>query len=300
MPTRHASGYEILLSSGEYEARIVTVGAGLASLKYAGRDLVVAHDADEIPEGYLGKTLMPWPNRIAGGAYTWEGVTYTVDVNEAATGSALHGLMTWVDWTIIHADSDSATLGAFIAPRYGYPWPIEAWVTYALSACRGLTVTLVAKNVGSTPAPYGVSSHPYLSLDGKKNDGYEVTIPASEIIQVDQNMAPVETVPVDDLERDFRTPRLLGSQSVDHAFTGLPEGEWTVQLRDPETGLTVQLKADTPWVQAFTADSMGRTGIAVEPMTCPPNAFNSGKDLIVLAPGQSHTMTFTIIGSIES
>lgn len=298
MKTRHASGTEIRLSSGAYEARIVSVGAGIAGLTLDGADLVMPHAADELPDGYLGKTLMPWPNRIAGGAYTWEGVEYRVPVNEPATGAALHGLMTWVDWDIVHADSDSATLGAFIAPRYGYPWALEAWVTYALSEERGLSVTLHATNIGDEPAPYGVSSHPYLTLDNAPNAGYELSVPAASILEVDERLAPVALRPVGELDRDFRTGRLLGDQSVDHAFTGLPEGDWAVTLRDPLSGKSVSLTAEAPWVQVFTADHLGRRSVAVEPMTCPPDAFNSHEGVIVLAPGQSHSMTFTISGDL--
>lgn len=298
MVTRSASGTEIRLSSGDYEARIVSVGAGLAGLRLAGRDLVIPHSVDELPEGYLGKTLMPWPNRITGGAYTWEGVEYRVPVNEPATGAALHGLMTWTDWSIIHSDSDSATLGAFIAPRYGYPWALEAWTTYALNEARGLTVTLHAKNVGAASAPYGVSHHPYLTLDGARNDAYELTIPAATILEVDERLAPLARLAAGELDRDFRTPRLLGAQSIDHAFTDLPEGEWSVRISDPESGLSVAVTSDARWVQVYTADSLDRVGVAVEPMTCPPDAFNSGEDVLVLAPGESHTMTFTIAGSL--
>lgn len=299
MTTRSASGTEIVLRSGDYEARIVTVGAGLAGLTYAGRDIVLPHSVDELPEGYLGKTLMPWPNRIADGVYTWEGTTHEVPVNEASTGAALHGLMTWVDWDVIHSDSDSATLGAFIAPRYGYPWALEAWVTYALDQTRGLSVTLHAKNIGTDPAPYGVSSHPYLTIGKARNDAYELSVPAATIVEVDENLAPVALRPAAELDRDYREAHALAGQQIDHAYTDLPEGEWTVSIRDPESGLNVGVTSDARWVQVYTGDSLDRIGVAVEPMTCPPNAFNSGTDVIVLAPGESHTLTFTIAASID-
>lgn len=298
MTRRQASGTEIRLRSGAYEARIVSVGAGIAGLTLKGADLVMPHAADELPDGYLGKTLMPWPNRIAKGTYTWEGTEYQVPVNETSTGAALHGLMAWVDWNIVHADNDSATLTSFIAPRYGYPWALEAAVTYALHAQRGLSVTLHATNITDQPAPYGVSSHPYLTLNNAPNANYELTIPARSILEVDAELTPVTLRSVSELDRDFQRGRLLGEQVVDHAFTDLPQEGWTVTLRDPSHTQFVSLSADTPWVQVFTADSLGRQSVAVEPMSCPPNAFNTHNDLIVLAPGQSHSMTFTICGDL--
>jgi aldose 1-epimerase len=89
----------------------------------------------------------------------------------------------------------------------------------------------------------------------------------------------------------------LGRQALDTTFTNLvagPEGTWRVDLAHPRTGRGVTLWADAKayqWLQVFTGDSLPLpsrrvSGIAVEPMTCPPNAFNSGDDLLVLEPGQ--------------
>ena len=299
MSTRSASGREIVLESGDYRARIVTVGAGLAGLSLAGHDLVIPHSVEEIPAGHLGKMLLPWPNRIADSTYEWNGARYEVDRTERSTGAALHGLMSWVEWDIVHADQDSATLGAFLAPRKGYPWALETWVTYALNADSGLSVSVHTKNIGTQAAPYGVSSHPYVTLNGAPNDSYELSIPATSILEVDEKLTPVGKRPVADMGRDFTRPRILGDLTIDHAFTDLPEGEWTVTIRDPESGMSVALSSDAKWVQVYTAEVLDREGIAVEPMTCPPNAFNSHEDLIVLEPGHSHTLTFSIRGSLS-
>ncbi len=297
--TRTTSGLEIVLASGGYEARLVTVGAGLAGLTLNGHHLTIPHAASDLPRGWLGKALLPWPNRISGGTYTWEGTTYQLPVNEPEHHAALHGLMGWVDWSVVHVDDDSATLGAFVAPRYWYPWAIESWVTYALHAETGLTVTLTSTNVGSTTAPYGASSHPYLSLDLADNAGYELTVPAASVLETDANMAPVALRRVGDLDLDFRHPRALGTSRIDHAFTDLPEDTWSVCLHSPNTGQSTVLEADAPWVQVYSGDQLGRRGVAVEPMTCAPNAFNSGAGLIRLEPRQSHSLTFTIRGVWE-
>lgn len=301
MNTRSVSGTEISLESGDYSARIVTVGAGLARLTRRGKDLIIPHSAHELPPAYLGKTLMPWPNRLAQGTYTWRGTTYRVPVNEPETGNALHGFMCWVDWNVIHADKDSTTLGAFIAPRPGYPWPLEAWVTYALSERRGLTVTLTAKNIGDSPAPYGVSSHPYLSLDGQPADSYELALPARTVLVTDEHMIPQSRCEAATLGLDFHKPRLIEDTTIDHAFTDLSDDTWSVVLNTADGSMRVALSCDAPWVQVYTADNedLRRRGVAVEPMTCPPNAFNTGEDLSVLQPDESHTMSFTIDASFN-
>ncbi|WP_240471024.1 aldose-1-epimerase [Schaalia suimastitidis] len=290
------SGTEIVLTSGLYSARIVTVGAGIAGLKLKGVDLIHPHSVDELPQGYLGKTLVPWPNRIANGAYTWNGVQYAVPINEPETGTALHGLMCWQDWQIVHADRDSVTLSSFVAPRYGYPWPLQTSVTYALHGETGLSVTITTKNIGTQTAPYGSSSHPYLTLGMRPVDAYELTLPASQVALVDESMIPTTCVEVEEAQMDYRLPRLIGAQSIDNAFTSLPQGPWTVRLAHGESW--VELESDARWVQLYTGERVGRQSVAVEPMPCAPNAFNSGDGLVELAPGTSHTLRFTVRGHI--
>lgn len=293
---RTTSGTELVLTSGGYTARIVSVGAALASLQLDGHDLVVPHQASDLPRAWQGKTLLPWPNRITDATFVFAGERFDVPVNERETGAALHGLMGWVDWRIVHADSDSATLGAFVAPRYGYPWALESWVTYALHEDTGLSVTLTSTNVGAQAAPYGVSQHPFLSLDQRRVDGCELAVPASRVLEVDSRMAPVALRDVEELGLDFGASRLLGSQSVDHAFTGLPQ-EWTVTLRDPDSGAGVSMTSDAPWLQVYSGEILDRVGVAVEPMSCAPDAFNSGEGLVVLEPGASHTLTYSLEGT---
>lgn len=292
---RTTSGTELVLTSGGYTARIVSVGAALASLDLEGHDLVVPHRARDLPRAWQGKTLIPWPNRITEGTYRFDGERFDVPVNERETGAALHGLMGWVDWRVVHADADSATLGAFVAPRYWYPWALESWVTYALHGDTGLSVTITSTNVGARPAPYGVSQHPFLTVDGRRADDCELAVPASRVLEVDSRMAPVALRDVGELDLDFRSARMLGGRSVDHAFTGLPPEGWTVTLRDPDSGAGVALNADAPWVQVYSGEILDRVGIAVEPMSCAPDAFNSGEGLVILEPGASHTLTYTVV-----
>ena len=117
MLDRGASGREIALQAGDYEARIVTVGAGLAGLHYRGHELVVPHGVGECPPGYLGKVLMPWPNRVAGGSYSWEGTSYDLPVDEPTFGTSLHGFVAFQEWEIAEAASSSVLLRTLIAAR---------------------------------------------------------------------------------------------------------------------------------------------------------------------------------------
>lgn len=287
-------GGEVLtLAAGDYRATVVTVGAGLAGLTWRGGHVVVGHDPGELPVGYLGKTLVPWPNRITGGRYEFAGEAHEVPVNEHETGAALHGLLCWVAWDVAAATEDEVTLTTELAPRYGYPFWLRSTVTYRLDAEAGLTVSITSTNLGDAPAPYGASSHPYLSCDLAPVDECTLTAPGARVLEVDERLAPVGLRDVAG-DLDLREPRVLGGRRVDHAFTGLPEGGWSVTLEHPGTPFRARMHADAPWVQVYSGEKVGRRGVAVEPMTCPPDAFNSGTDLVVLAPGEEHTLTLRI------
>ena len=296
MLDRGASGREVILSAGDYEARIVTVGAGLAGLTYRGHDLVVPHSVNQCPPGYLGKVLMPWPNRVAGGSYSWEGTFYDLPVDEPTFGTALHGFAAFQEWEIAEADDSSVLLRTLIAARYSYPWTLAVSARYSLDADAGLSVELSATNIGEGTAPYGVGFHPYLAIDDTRADDLELENPAAIIYEADTSMIPVAAHDVADFGLDFRSPARIGASQLDHAFAGLPEGTWAVTLRDPASGVGVSLSSDARWLQVYSADYIGRVGVAVEPMSCPPNAFNSGTDIVALGAGQTHTLSARITG----
>ena len=300
MVTVGASGREVSLTAGDYRARIVTVGAGLAGLTYRGHELIIPHSVDECPPAYLGKVLMPWPNRVARGTYSWEEVSYDLPVDEHAFGTSLHGFVAFQEWEIAEADTSSVLLRTLIPARYSYPWTLVASARYSLDPERGLAVELSATNIGEGTAPYGVGFHPYLAVDGVRVDDLELENPASIIYEADASMIPVAPHDVASFGLDFRSHALIGTSLLDHAFGGLPKSTWTVTLRDPASGVGVSLSSDAPWLQVYSADNIGRVGVAVEPMSCPPNAFNSGTDVVALARGDSYTLRARIAGTVTA
>lgn len=295
---RSASGREVTLSAGDYRARVVTVGAGLAGLTYRGHELIVPHRVDECPPSYLGKVLMPWPNRVAGGSYSWEGRGYDLPIDEPGFSTSLHGFVAFQEWEIVEADASSVLLRTLIAARYSYPWTLAAQASYRLSAEGGLSVELSATNIGEGTAPYGVGFHPYLAVDGTRANDLELTIPAATVYEADSHMIPVKAHDVASFGLDFRSPTRIGAAELDHAFAGLPQGTWSVTLRSPDTGVGVSLSSDARWLQVYSGQTIRRAGVAVEPMSCPPNAFNSGTDIVALDAGRSYTLSASIQGSI--
>jgi aldose 1-epimerase len=298
---RHgANGAETVLSANGYEAAVVQRGAGVRYLRHEGRDLIAPYAADQHSPLFRGALVAPWPNRIADGRYTFDGQTLQLAVNEEERNTALHGLVYDRMWAVGEPAQASVTLTHTIEPTGGYPFSVDVAVTYALDR-GGFHTTVTASNTGSSAAPYGVCPHPYLIAGLSGLDQWTLELHARWYLEV----TPDRLLPVRMREAeggfDFRSPQQLGGLELDHAFTDLAYdgGTCAAVVRDPAgTGVQIQWDQASPWVQVHTADrpepEYHRAGLAVEPMTCPPDAFNSGVDLVRLEPGASHTARWTI------
>ncbi|MBD1592100.1 aldose 1-epimerase family protein [Arthrobacter sp. S1_S22] len=289
------------IASGPYTALVTTRGGALRELRHRGRDLVVGFGPEGRIPDYRGVICVPWPNRLADGRYTYAGKDFEAVINEPERGSALHGLATGQDWELRQAAADSVVLACRIGAGRHYPSDLEVSVTYSLGP-GGLRSTVSTVNVGQASAPYGVCPHPYLVAGQGKLDDWTLELPAHEFLEVTPDrLRPTGMKSVERHEFDFRSPRRLGSLKIDHAFTGISrdkQGVARVRVQDPAgTGVELEWGAEWPWVQIHTADKPvgpDRLGLAVEPMTCPPDAFNSGTDLLHLKPGETHAASWTI------
>lgn len=299
------SGTPFDLASGDYTATIASVGATLRTLRHRGRDLVVPFDADEVRPAYRGATLAPWPNRVVDGRYSFRGTDYQLPLTEPKRGHALHGLAGWLDFVDLERTSDRVLLATTIEAQEGYPFQLQVRVEFRLDG-DGLHTTVTTRNTGREAAPYGTGPHPYLVAGEGGVDDWTLTLPASQVLTVTPDrLMPVDLVDVASpgaTALDFREPRQIGDTFIDHAFTGLsrnPAGVAEVRVTAPSgTGVAMRWDASCPWVQVHTADqpvaAVNRIGLAVEPMTCPPDAFNSGTDLITLQPGAYASAAWTI------
>ena len=297
------SGRQFTLSHHEYRAEIAAVGATLRALCHSGRDLVVPFGVDEVRPAYRGATLAPWPNRIVDGHYRSGGAGLQLPLTEPARGHALHGLVAWLDFAEQAAQPDRVVLVATIEPQSGYPFRVEVEVEYRLDD-DGLTQTVTARNIGPDAAPWGTGPHPYLVGGAGRVDDWTLLLPASEVLTVTEDrLIPTGIEQIDaHPEWDFRMPRRIGDVFIDHAFTALARMDDLAQVRvtAPDgTGVAMTWDRRCPWVQIHTADDPGlpdahRVGLAVEPMTCPPDAFNSGVDLVTLEAGDEYAASWRI------
>jgi aldose 1-epimerase len=295
------SGTQYELAADDYRAVVTEVGATVRQLSYAGRDLIAGFAAEEIRPVSRGALLIPWPNRIADGRYTFDGETHQLPINEVARNNASHGLVSWQPWGLAASTEDSVVLMYRLYPMKGYPFALEITASYLLGP-DGLSCSVEATNLGDRPAPYGCAAHPYLVAGPGLVDEWTLELPADSVLQVsDDRKLPLDIVPVEGTMFDFRTPRKVGEAVLDHAYTDVAreEGVTTVRVTAPDgSGVLCRFGTACGWVQAFTSDLPGtnqnRTGLAVEPMTCPADAFNSGIGLVRLEPGASHTASWTI------
>ncbi|MFE9242072.1 aldose 1-epimerase family protein [Nocardiopsis sp. NPDC006938] len=301
------------LRAGEYRARVDRTGAGLQALTWRGRDLVWPYTRQSGPIASQGQLLAPWPNRVGGARYTFQGTEYVLDVNDPETGSAIHGLVSEVAWSTQERSEKDVTLRLDFPGTPGYPFPLELTAAYHLSPpdapAPGLTVTVTARNAGRTDAPYGLGFHPYLTLGAPLRDLVErgevrLEATARSRQPADASLLPVgDPVPVAGTGFDLRPPgRDPGATELDTAFTDLDrdaDGRAWVRLSGPDHRVSLWSGPGYGWLQLFSSDSLGgelhRAHLAAEPMTCPPDALNSGTDLIVLAPGASVEHSFGIL-----
>ena len=293
-PPSLPSGRQYVLTCGVSRVVVVEVGAGLRSYVADGRELLDGYGEYDRASDARGQVLVPWPNRLGDGQYTWDGEKHQLPLTEPSKRNAIHGLARWARWSCRRQTTREVELVHALPPQPGYPFALEVAVGYSLTD-DGLTVTTTAGNVGSRPLPYAAGQHPYLSADGLV-DECRLEAPGSIWLSTDERGLPTGSHATAGSEYDFRQARLLGDTQLDVAFGELhrdAQGRAWVRLLHPE-GAGTQLWVDEsyPYVELFTGDTVAdpgrrRRGLGVEPMTAPPNALATGTDVIRLEPGQT-------------
>lgn len=280
------TGKQFHISHGAMEAVVTEVGATLRSIRHEGRELLWTFEEDEASRDSQGAHLLPWPNRIADGRYSFDGVGHQLGINEVDRQTALHGLNAGFKWELVSHTAAAVTMRHTFHPEQGWPGVLTSTITHALTE-TGLEVTVRSSNDGAAPLPYGYGTHPYFAFEDIAE--VELVLPFDRELLVDaERLLPQDLTQVT-AGFDFRAPRHLGDTEFDTAFTGPTTSNWTVELRGPSHSVGVWGDASTPWVQVYTRPQ--RDAIAIEPMTCGPDAFNPGPthaDVVVLQPAQEH------------
>lgn len=299
-PPPAPTGEQFEITRKGARAIITELAASLRHLSIDGTDITESYPHDATPPFGDGIVLVPWPNRIEDGVWMLDGTALQLDITEADKHNAIHGLLRNTAYRLLDRSDSSVTLGASVFPQHGYPFHLATTVTYAL-VDGGLDVTHTVENLSSVAAPAAVGTHPFLKIGDVPSEQLELTVHASTYFEVDARLNPIAEHPVDGTGFDLRAPKLVGNLSLDTAFGGVDtvDGASAV-LRAPD-GREVRLLQDDAhtFVQVFITRIFPKDGglgcaIAIEPMTAPPNAFNTGQGLRWVEPGQTWTVGWGI------
>ncbi|KAB7787883.1 aldose 1-epimerase family protein [Bifidobacterium cebidarum] len=307
--TTPRTGQQYSISYGDYEAVITELGATMRKVTYKGKNVIVPLGADDPVTCCHGQLLIPFPNRIAAGTYEFEGKTYTLPIDEHDRNTAIHGYGYRAFWKLESLTESSVTQSWRAPFLLGYPFAIKVYATHELTE-DGLKITVRAENYGDVDAPWAVAIHPWLDNGfngyGDEIDGHNaqchLTVPAATHVTVDDNLIPTGTEPVEGTKYDLNADPLLVNQPFDDAWTDLKrdaDGSVTATFTRPD-GLVIKVGGDETITSFQVCTGTGfpafqhPAGTAVEPQTAYANAFNTGKDLIVIKPGESSTTTMFI------
>ncbi|TWE07332.1 aldose 1-epimerase family protein [Rudaeicoccus suwonensis] len=286
------SGEQWTITYADQSVTVVQIGGGLRTYDVAGRPVIHGYPEDAKADAGRGQLLVPWPNRIADGVYEFDGKRQQLPLTEPAKHNASHGLVRWESWQLVQRDKSSLRVAFRLMPQPGWDGILDLDVTYALDD-GGLTVTPSAVNRGSRPVPFGFGAHPYLTTGEQSVDELTLHVPAASRLVLDDRLLPTGHADVAGTDADFRQPHPVDGVVLDQPYTDLladDDGKWRIRLAHNGISATLWAEAATfPYAQVFTADTLPeqqrrRSGVAVEPMTCPAGAFATGEGLIVLEP----------------
>lgn len=292
------TGIQIHLRRGEVTAQIAQVGASLRHVTVGGVDIVPPYPDDVPTPGASGVVLTPWPNRIRDGVWNDGGTPRQLAITEPKFRNASHGLLRFTTYEIVSQQDDAVTLAATIVPQTGYPYLIETTVRFALTDA-GIDVAHTLTNRSAGPAPVALGIHPYLTIGDADPRTLVLRLPAETYFETDERMLPIGESPVA-AGTDLRDGRRLGDVQLDTGYAHLhrdADGFVRTTLTAPDgRTVTLQQGAGLNYVQAYTSTGYPdhELVVAVEPMTAPADAFNSGRGVRHLAHDESWMLDWGI------
>ena len=299
---RFATGLQFELRRGDALAVVTELAAGLRFYSRGGVQLTESYDDDQIPPGATGITLAPWANRVEDGVWYLDGRKQQLDITEVSRNNASHGLLRNSAYTLVDESEFSVTLEASVFPQHGYPFLVRHLVRYELDEALDLRVRQTLVNDSQDRAPFVLGAHPYLRLGDVATENLVLTVHARTRLVADERLIPRSTAAADG-QYDLSAGTAVNDLLIDVALTDLAyDGGVARHTLTAPDGRSVSLEQDelSPYVHVFVTDTFpGRSkAVAIEPMTGPANAFNSGDGLRWLAPGEAFTMSWGITASL--
>jgi aldose 1-epimerase len=289
------SGEQYEIRHGDQHAVVVEVGGGLRTYAVGDRAVLDGYDVNAACDGARCQTLVPWPNRVQDGKWSWRGAHQQLALTEPEQYNAIHGLVRWMSWSVVARDASSVTVGCTSYPQPGYPWAMEVRNAWSLGD-DGVAVETTIVNRSDTAAPVAAGFHPYVTAGTATIDDAILTLPGETRLLTGAQQIPIARESVARSSYDFREPRPIGNLQIDHTYTDLrrdDDGRCRLRLAAPDdsAGVTVWVDEAYPYIEVFTGDALPdparrRQGLGVEPMSVPPNAMVTGESVVTLEPGE--------------
>lgn len=300
MPSKYLEA-EFQIGTDEATATVSAWGATLTAFVVGEKSVIKHASRAEVEESFAGVTLAPWPNRLDGGVWNYQGVELKAPVNDGQ-GNANHGLVFNREFEVVDKNSEQVIFEYEFGLDEVYPFKVRFRVGYEIVGAQLIT-TISGKNEGYVDAPFSFGSHPYL----------QVSPDSRVLISCEtQSVNSVSQIPIGS-EPAFRQKgsgdfsdegAKFGDLKLDDCFMELDRdssgiAETKITHSD---GTVVSLWQDEnfKYLMVYTHPS---AGLAVEPMTSPANALNSETDLCWLKPGESITAKWGIrvdFGKLET
>jgi len=273
------------------------LGGAIAGFAQAGfalmRESAPAADWADLLSAY---PLVPFSNRIAGGAFTFAGRRHQLKRLPPFAPHAIHGEGWMRPWRVAAAGADTASLALeHDASEPGsWPFPFRAEQHFFLAE-NALAVRLVVVNTGAGPMPAGIGLHPYFPRHG----GVVLGFRAGSVWRNGEDHLPAARSEPPPPEWRFDPPRPLGEPGLDNCFAG-----WSgpARIAWPEAGRGLEITADPCFGHAVVYTPAGRDDFAFEPVSHMNDAINrmesvADHGLVVLAPGATlaGTVRFTLV-----
>jgi aldose 1-epimerase len=278
---------------GTATAVITELAASIRSLQLGDVHITQPYAEESKTPSGCGIVLVPFPNRVEDGRWILNGDVQQLDITEPERNNAIHGLLRNTAYRLVERTESTVTLAATVYPQHGYPFFLDTTVTYALED-DGLTVTHGIHNLSSAAAPVGIGTHPFFQVGGADTEELTLTVHAATRFPVDLRLNVSPEIPVEGTKYDLRGGRKVSELDLDDAFGEVSPVDSVVATLTAPDGRSVSLWQDDnfPYVQVYTTRIFPKigggftTGVAIEPMTAPADAFNSGQSLKWLEPDE--------------
>ncbi len=269
-------------------------GAKLLTLIYpAYSDKSVLWEADEydLTANLMAKndTLFPFPNRLADGKYFWDDREYQFPINEVDNNNAIHGLIQEEEFEVVdyHISGDHATviLEHCSEGYIYYPFRFRLRVQFVYYFEGKLKVNFKVRNEGATSMPVGIGWHPYFNVGFQ--DGCLVELPeTTELLCGKRYLPSGEKVGV--RATTYEIDDVFANRTFRHDQAG-----FLCRLVNGDKEIVINGSEAFRYLQLFVPPDSG--SVALEPMTCGINAFQTGDGLIELQPGLTFEESFELL-----